>query len=318
MTKFKLNTVIIAVAAFFVCGVSQAETKVSGFVDAGYNWVDKGVVQGFAAANSFAVNDGAVYLSHENDGWNVLVDLDFVWAGAGAAAIGTKGQAYVMKSYDSGLWWRLGRYDRIWGHEAVDSIDRTFINAASIYTNAGTSGFGTTDTGVSIGYDFDPITLEVIVANGGNSPTVVTNGTGNGKAIFGGKLGFKSDMFHLGFSFIRDQSVATTLMDILAGVKLGNFTIDLDVTTLSTTNSQFDVASWFIYDFSEAWDFAARFEYLSKAAGTANRNDWEATVGPQYAVSKDTTVKAEVMFGSRGGGTSTSDLGISFAAQHRL
>lgn len=330
MTKFKTN-IVLAIAAVFVCSFAQAETKVSGFVEAGYNWIDKGTLTGWAKNNAFAVNDAAIYLSHEMDGTTAMVDLDFSWnatvatpgstTGAttkGSFAMGSKGQAYLTHSYNSGFWWKLGRYDRIWGHEENDAIDRTFINSGVMVANANAAGFGNSTTGLSAGYDFDPVMLEIILGNGANAPYATPNNNGAAQPVFGGKLMFKSDMFHLGATYLRDQSSATSLLDILAGVKLGNFSIDLDANIISTANSQFDIGGWFVYDFTEAWDFAARFEYLSKAGGAANTNAWGAAVGPQYTLNKNSRLRAEFLFGSVSAGTSTSDMGFSLAAEHRL
>lgn len=283
----KMLSVMTVVA---LVGVSaSANTKVSGFVDAQYNWTNTAVAPN--NLGQFMVADGAVYVSKEMDGGKAMADLGFTAAGV------TVDQAYVNYKYAGGLWWTLGLFDSHFGIQANDSADFVFSGAGLVYNRA---ILPKTFTGLQLGYDMgNDMSLNVVLGTPFTkifAPQFKYNGT----VRFG--VGANIDLTTTG--------TTAYLIDAKVGGDFGNIGVDVGF-NYDNTSAIGITAQAVMKDLMDKVNAGARFD-MQTAAGAST---FGITVGPQFAMTKDMTVKADYTLTSASG---TMTHGIALAGVHKF
>lgn len=158
----KQSKLYLAMGILFAGSVASAEgVKVGGFVAPAFMWT-KGT------ANTFAVPDGAIYLSHSMDMAEVMVDVPFSLTSATGNALalgGSKAQAYISHKWENGLSWKLGQFDGIYGYARNDMANWAFAQDSLLRSNFQPI----THTGLLLGYSFsDMLGLNILFANPAN------------------------------------------------------------------------------------------------------------------------------------------------------
>lgn len=103
-----------------------ADVKVSGYVDAGYNWAGKAAAgTGLGKENAFALNEGAVTFSGNMESAVGVLDYNYV--------DNKIDEAYVGYNADSGFGLKLGQMKSVLGFEGTDSTTRHFARSGLIY-----------------------------------------------------------------------------------------------------------------------------------------------------------------------------------------
>lgn len=316
--RFVKPFLAISAVAILACGsVVKADDamKVSGFVDAGYTW-KSGRTNG-VKNNTFGVNDGAVYVTKSLDKGMVLLDLPFMWGSATSADFSfatTKAQAYVGYNYDFGFSWRLGQFDTITGVEQNDLWDVVFTRHGIVYDL-----LPVVHTGLLMGYTMDPVSIHALVTNPKDK------GQMNGNIPdFGAKLAFASQMFRMHFVWLQNQNTggtsSKTYYDIVFGLTYEKFNADLEGAfakpATGDTTSGYSLAM--TYGFTDVVSAGLRGEMTKK---TVSDTVVEVTAGPQFAMTKDMTVKFDYTLTSTkatSGADSKTGHGMGLAALHRF
>lgn len=312
ITKHTKRFFVAMSAVALLGGSLRAEdgTKFSGFVDAGFLWTKGG------NNNTFGVNDGAVYMNHMFEKGKVMVDLPFSFASATNANFNfatAKAQAFVAYEYDNGFMWQIGQFDRIFGFEKNDTWDVRFTRRGVI-----NSLLPTVQTGLLLGYNMDPVTFQVLVANPRDA------GQMNGNIPdYGAKLAFSSQMIRVHGAFLQEQNTggnsSNSLYDFLIGTTYERLTADFSFDILKPTTG--DSATGFHltlgYDVNDQLKAGIRGEMLKKFAGIDTVNN--ITVGPQYWMTKNLQVKLDWTLTSTkvvSGADSVNGQSIGLAALH--
>ncbi len=249
--------------------------KLGGFVDGRFN-------MNLSTTNTsgFAVQDGAVRMSHDMGGSSMWVDLPFSANGTGRDfSVGlAKGQAYVQHKYDGGIWWRLGQFDSLLGVDGNDTDEYFFTSASRMDTLIDLF----THTGLVAGYAGSGFGFNVMIAN---LRDMGTNNTPAGMDLLGqltfgsgsitGKAGFMFNFQGSTNSHILDASIEFKAAELVADIgfmmKLGG----------AVTNWGLVVAP--VYQASDKLGIGARFAMTSVASATG----FEVQAGPKYSFSKN-------------------------------
>jgi len=136
MTRYKssafvkyLATVAAVIGASTIAQADEG-TKFGGFVDAGYTY------NGEDGVDAMRVRDGAFYMNHNAGNSSFTFDLPFsVSNGSNDFAIGkNRGQAFMKHTYASGMGWRFGQFDGIFGLERNDRVNVFFADQGALYS----------------------------------------------------------------------------------------------------------------------------------------------------------------------------------------
>ncbi len=286
----KSSKSLLALAAFglvFSGAAKAGDTEFSGFAAPTFTWSNK------AAGNTgFHVKDGAIYINHKEGKAKVVVDIPFSFNSTTAGTFNfgrDKAQAYVHITYDSGMNWRLGQWDRLNGFEGVDAKDIPFTLSGIL-----TTAFSAAKSGATVGYDGGSWALDILF----NHPNGATNHSVTNNYEFGLHSDWlKGQSFELGLGVIGYNSVYT--IDAMLSFGLGNLDLDLEaVFQTGGSSTGLGLLVQALTDFNDSTSGGIRFEYGNKLAtvGTAtaaNSTQIQATIGPQFKVSKAMKLKVD-------------------------
>jgi hypothetical protein len=281
----------------------QKETEVrrsfhfEGFVEPQFTIVNKD----WYPSRGFTLNDGALYLSKEfSRGVSAMIDLPFA---STVAATGTsigfgasRAQAYL--NYVTGpVQVKFGQYDSIFGYERNDSRDRFFADAGIIKSNL----LPATHVGLMGGYSFGAVTLRGQLTNQHDTSTMANSNAELGlQARFDGEPAFAAA--GLTYSDQKNVSGSNMLIDVMAGVKMNQFTGGVyfdDVKTAGVDKHATGFGAQGSYNVSTDLGVGGRVEYASDfsdlATGTpaAVKNEFLISAGPSYRWMQDLTLRAD-------------------------
>lgn len=291
-----LGMVLVSGGAF-AHDMNAEGIQVGGYVDARYTWM-KGEKP--AGKNSFTLGEGALYAGKRVGGASVFMDLAFT------ATYGlTVQQAYVANTLDSGLMWKAGRFDGIFGWVANDS------GHYQLTTRGLVQGMLETDHGgLLLGYNFsDMLSAHFLVAqNQAVSERAAAGGVeGNmDKPSFGFKLDSKMDAFDLGLGYYMEKNATNAektdwSLDVVAGTKFADYDFKAIYVMHKDAAADFNKMGFGAHvggSVTEMVGFGARVEWQKQAE---KQTELQVTVGPQFNLEKGFVVKADYTFGKKGG-----------------
>lgn len=281
---------------------ASASVEVSGYGDARYS-----VNTSNFNATGFRFVEGAVYLKAGDDKASIMIDLPVAGGGAGTNfTVGTgMAQGFVMRKYDSGLWWKLGAFDGIYGYEKNDSVDRNYTRRGGVSTFTPNQ-----HAGIAVGTSFGSMGLTFLLAD--------TTGTGNQAGAdldYGLKL--SGGAWSLGFHWTGNTK--NKLIDATYSMDMGKMGINLDaVVNLpdgGTTGFGALIDIWFEGD---GMDWGIRPEFSSKLSANSF---FGAAVGPRFKFNDNMSTRLNYFFGSTkavAGGTSATTHNIDLAAEFKF
>jgi hypothetical protein len=323
-----LLVVFISPASLAWAAPDTGTPLVSGFVDAGWfhDSDNSSPTSANGAHQAFIVRDGAVYFQKSFSLAGVLLDVPFqsdISTGNSSLSITKgfdyKGQAYLHMKYENGVFWKLGRFDKIFGFEANDTKDLRFTHQGLLYSNFAPR----THQGWLLGIKLGTIDLQGYVAH--------TNGLlGSGVSTLGGTysdgyslrsplnasqpirnydFGFQASLdvgdalAKIGYRFRKTPSqTAEGLLDAILGYKVSNLTLGagFDYAKYSE-NGTHPQNAWGAlaqadYSITPALQAGARAEYTSHAGGLDGAKAFRVTVGPSYRYAEALTLKADYSY----------------------
>ena len=265
--------------------------KVSGFVDSqiGYNKTVHSV--GFGTS----IADGAVYLSKALGSGMAMVDLPFSLNSSTSSNIDWaqgKGQAFVSFNYGSGLSWRLGQFDGIFGLERNDSKEIRFTQRGSLYGSQ-----PVVMDALMVGYEISKILNVSIYAGAQDSTGTFASGK---EAQYGAKISY-DDAIRLsvgGYMQKLTSSTTRTYVNAVVGTKVSGVNLDGEFSMKKDGDGDAGTGFGLIagYDMNDSLSVGARGQMMSKL-GSFNSTT-EVTVGPQFQMTKDLRTKVDYTFGS--------------------
>ena len=280
---------------------SPIKTSVGGFIDAQFN-----TTKSDATTQGFVINDGAVYLSGKYKNTTGFLDIPF----AGGSIAGTPtpnfnlglvdAQAYIEHIHDSGLTWKIGQWDAIYGFEVNDTNGVAFTRQGLVFNWA----VPFVEAGLLISHNFGLITAKAYVGNPND-----TNGIFDSleRLEMGGQFALNHEMLRLTPGLRTKQTVSGRLthFDLLAGVTLGDWALDFEFDTVKTSGSTRGYAYMAhilgsLDKVREGLSAGARFEFLKDLEGNpTNNRTLQLTVGPQYKLSKILKLKTDYSWQQR-------------------
>jgi hypothetical protein len=295
-------------SAILVTGAAQAADglKVGGHVDAQYNWAKGGT-------NTFAIHEGSLMLQKTLGMGEAVLDLAVGSNGVSGLYVGTgpASQAYVSWKYENGFSWKLGQWHSIYGYESVHSTDIRFSGHGLLYDAVPVS-----HVGLYAGYDFsDMLGLGLVVANPADAAVMTA-----GNPDFGAKISTKMDTLKASVGALFSRDAATNaksfLLDVVAGTAMDKLSVDVNFVFAKVTggSSAFGIGGILGYGLTDVIDAGARAEY-TKDLGTVGKV-FALTVGPQFKMSSDFTLKADYTLNKPTGGTAGH--AIAVAAVHKF
>ena len=305
MNKLKIFGAVAvgALTASASFAAEPAGVNVGGFVDAGYGWVH---VKDAKKGNgwTFRFNEGAAWISGASGSTKAVLDLPVAAdpGGSDGLAVGwTKAQAFVETKYDNGFAWKLGQFDGIFGSEGKYTYSIPFTTHSDITKVF----FPWVSTGLLASYWIDSDwAVDLLLAN--------QNGLGqttNGKLEYGVKVGGK-----LPAAFITEISGAVYTKAAIKGFLQASGVLEFTFGDLvlrgdgvfqkpkESGKSILAIGGYALYNVDEVLSAGARF---GTEKGTNEK--FEATVGPQFKVSKNLTAKVDYTF-VKGNPTGTTHL----------
>lgn len=288
---------------------------VRAYIDTQFRWLHKDTTN-----SGFAITDGALLLSHTQGRGDFFVDLPFKWKGATDSdgdgtndtfsndfAVATaKAQAYAGYT-TGGTSFRLGQFDTIYGFELNDAPDLVFATQGLLYNYM----MPVTHTGILLTQTMGGFSGRALAANVSNQGS---KGTSNDE--YGAQFGWANSnlRFTAGYLTLKRQNgeVGLTragnrsLADFLAGVTIGKFTLDTEVSLLKEPgmNSGTGILVIPAVTLSEGWTAAVRYEYLAKVPGISSgvlamthQEHWQLTGGTQYQLSDALRLKLDYTYG---------------------
>lgn len=290
---------------------AQTDVKVSGFVDAQYEWTSQ---KNNTKGNNFLVNDGAVYFGKKMGAGEVFVDIPFRTKTRSEVTIAndnanfvigqSKAQAYVGWKYENGFSWRLGQFDALYGFEAADTGDLMFSRSGLIAGNlpvnmgaatAASAIVPTVHTGWTGAYEFsDLLNVQFLISNPSDRGAMVEH-----NPDFGAKINTKFDIFtaSLGGLWKRQGEFDGYLYDLIAGTEVRQWSFNIEATldkaAVGGAKSRWGSLLQVAYKYSDQLNLGTRFEYTKQ--DKLKYMSW--TVGPQYALSKELTAKIDYTLG---------------------
>ena len=325
----KKQNALVVLSALTLSTVASADdaAKFGGFVDAQttvgtakFAKTDNGT---YRLSNK--INDGALYFSKSLGGGSAAIDLPFNLITSGATNLNfanSQAQAYVNYGYSNGVSWRMGQFDGIFGLERNDSKDVLFTEVGQIRKLAQPI----VHTGLMVGYELSKtLNFQALVTSVADTgPLTITsrnNAAGNKTYEYGGKISY-SDAFRLSLGTlmhkVRDVALvgatnasneSESYINVTAGTKVDHLNLDVEYTTKSyyaastiTPNRKEKVTGSAIgaiasYELNDSTNVAARFQTLSKI-DASHYSMMEVTVGPQFQMTKDLRVKADLTMSS--------------------
>jgi hypothetical protein len=275
----------------------NAAPKISGFLDAQYQYRKKAIDPGFV------LNDGALYLLGEYGAIKGL--LDFPFAGAvGEDSSFTfakeKAQAYLTWTATEKWDFTVGQFDTVFGFEANDSKDLQFTTPGILFENL----LPTTHLGGMMEFTMSDITIKALVSNANNKSRMFngTEATASSEyPEFGAQAGYADEMFHVSAGMLHHQQKgpagASNLYQVMAGVALDPITVEaeFDVKKVGSSDAGMGGLLNVVFSATEELSLAARAEFIRKVPEGAYEV-MNGTFGPQYALSENLTFKADYSF----------------------
>lgn len=309
-----------AASSALTAAKDEGKLNVHGFVDGGW-YNDSGV----PTNQGFLVRDGAIFVDKSLAGGSVTIALPLRSAvnnslGSGAVRrefgfdLEARGQAYIAYKYDNGAFWKLGKFDKLFGVESNFTDSVRFTTQGLLYTFFAPR----THTGMLAGYRLAEMfdiqlyaahTNGVLSADGFGSASGVgtTFGASSNRYDFGGQVGARTDDLQLlfGYRMKKDAQANATesLLDVIGGFKLGpihyNAGFDLGNYAEAARKSSVGLLGLVAYDISSALAAGVRFEYITNMGGIDGGKGLLLTVGPQYRMNENITFKADYSFKSQ-------------------
>lgn len=296
MKTRQIKSLLFSLAGVMTVGSLYAEVKapkISGFLDAQYQYKKKAIDPGFI------LNDGALYFSAEFDSVKGMIDLPFKGAvGENSSFDFAKGkaQAYLTWTAMEGLEISAGQFDTIFGFELNDSKDLTFTapGAVSDYL------LPVTHLGGMFAYSSDGLSLKALISNSGNKSQLYNTGP-NPKSEFpevGAQLGYSTDMLRASVGMLHHQQKgspgASNFYSVLLGATFDPITVDaeLDAKKIGSTAVGYGGLLNAVAKASDELSVGARFEWLRKVP-VAGYEVINATFGPQYAFNENLKFKGD-------------------------
>lgn len=262
-------------------------TMVGGFVDGQIMYTSKDTA---GTATGFFLTDGAIYVSKSMKGSSAKIDVPYVdWITTGFSLPG-KTQAYMEHSYSNGVSWKLGKFDRYFGFEGVDSVDQFFTSDSTL-----NGSLPVTHLGLMPMYEVnDDFNVGVLVANPNDTMTL-----GGNTPDLGVIAKMTMGDAHLGVGgLLHDKDLASDYMiEFMAGTKMGDLDLDaqFDLSSSGSGTSSWGLLGQGIYHVNSNDAAGARVEYLSDMGAD---KELHAAIGWNCKVSSSITSKLDYMFGS--------------------
>ena len=272
-------------AALMVCSQSVSAVELTkdlslgGFADGQFIWTKE------AASEGFILNDAALYLKYTKPKVHLFVDLPFQGRNSGDVDFNfatSKAQAFITLLPVEGFEIVGGQFDAIFGHEAADSYDSIFTQAA---TN--TDLIPVEHLGAMISFTRDAFNVKALVSNPNNLGQL--KGT---NPAFGLQAGYTAERGYLTAGTLmhnqQGQSGMECLYDFMAGVNFSKFSLDeqFDIRQKAAASNGYQSLTILKAQLTEEFSLAARGNWLRQADGT-NYDVMQATFGPQYAFKGD-------------------------------
>jgi len=287
-----MSAVLVSGAAFAADGI-----KLGGFADVGFAWTKDA-----DPATRFAAPEGAFYFGKTMGAGEVMVDVPF------ASIISddlSNMQAHVSWKYDNGFWWKMGRFDGLYGAEAMDSWDRFFSHAGLL-----SDATPTAHLGLNLGYKAsDSLNVHFLIANAG----LVAALPAGAKYDFGFKVESMSDAFNVALGAIFQAAAGTGdygyLLNVVGSSKMGQLGTTIEL--VYNKAKDLGVGAHFDYAMSEDTDLGASVEFMKPDVGDSTT---ELRVGPKFNMTKDFNVR--VALGMKFGAVEETTVGLN--AVHRF
>lgn len=269
----------------------QGAPTVSGFLDVQMQWargtLDLTATQTMPGPGTgFAVHQGAVMFNDEFENAELTVDLPFRQTTSSATStnnfeLGTKeAQAFVKYQYESGVNWQLGQFDSVFGIESNDTMDLVLPQHGILHHFT-----PNTHTGIMTGYSFLPFYVSVIVGNANSYAQQPSNQS----LQFGARIGWSQEPVQVSLGALYTGTSGTyalnggetpkykpaVLLNLIAEAEFNNLELGVEadlaqsrigVAQQVSGRKEHDLVMGFlgqaIYNFSEKWAAAVRFEYL--------------------------------------------------------
>jgi hypothetical protein len=306
MNKLKIFGAV-AVGALTASASFAAEqtagVNAGGFVDAGYGWVHVKDAK-LGNGGTFRFNEGAIWLSGASGSTKAVLDLPVTPSpdGSNTLALGWyKAQAFVEAKYDNGFAWKLGQFDSLFGSEGKYTYSIPFTT----HSNITQTFFPWVHTGLVASYWIDSDwALDLLLANqAGMAQTM------NGKLEYGVKLGGK-----LPAAYLTEISGSLYTKAAIKGFIQASGVLEFTFGDLvlrgdgifqkpkESGKTILAIGGYALYNVDEMLSAGVR---VGTEKGTNEK--FEATVGPQFKLSKNLTAKVDYTF-KKGNPTGTTHL----------
>lgn len=285
-------------------GIAHSPFKFSAFADFRYTAFDTSQNPTNGGGNShaesgFGVEDGAFYATYEKDRVSIVADVSFRrgmekdLASASNPAntpnastnsdlrIGAdKSQLFLKYHLADGLNVNLGQFDTIYGVELNDSKDRAFSKTGIIY-----DGFvPVVHSGVMIDYTYHGVYGKIMAVNPNGKGSNGASSSGDNNTEYGAVVGYANDTLRGQVGYLtrpimtadKASSKDRSLVNVTAGVTIGNLAIDAEYDLLNDPNKNsltadagdFEVAAQGVllltsYKLTDAFLVAAKYEYFN-------------------------------------------------------
>jgi Putative beta-barrel porin-2, OmpL-like. bbp2 len=305
--------------------------KFSAFFDFRYSTYqaseNPGVVNTHAESG-FALEDGAFYLNYSKNRLSALVDIPFrrsketdltpaspAQSQNNNFAIGyDRAQAYLKYKMSEDLFFSFGQFDTIFGVELNDSKDRFFGKTGLVYDAL----IPVTHAGAMLEYVKNGFTARAFGANPNNKGSYGTSAGRDENTEYGASFSFSNETYRgqiagMSRSLLKasgDSFENRVLVDVLFGTTLGNFSIDLEFTSLSDPgknsltpvdntdleNSGTGTLLLATYKLNDQLTVGGRYEMLNEdPTGSSFSTVNAETAGIHYRISPDFEIRSEYM-----------------------
>lgn len=271
---------LISIFCQSIFAAEAASTKVGGFLDFQFRSITAedndptfdingdGIFDADEDLSGFQVRDGAVYITHSLSDTDLTIDLPFFWSDTdnnNFQIATSKAQAFLGLKLSDNFKLNLGQFDTPYGFDVNDSKDNYFSNQGLIYTYF----VPVTHTGVMALYTMSGLTFKLLASNADNL------GARRSKSNeYGLQAAWANDMFRLTVGGLTHKRIegAKNLIDVMAGMTLGAWALDIEATQLQEPKptgftAEFDSGTAFLvqttFKTCEKSSIGARYESVT-------------------------------------------------------
>ncbi len=306
MTLNKKVGLVAALSSMVFVSAVKADDgmKVGGFVDPQLQYTQN-------VGARVVLNDGAVYLTKSLGDGMAMIDLTFNDLTVNGKADDFQSQAFAAYKYSNGFNWKVGQFDGIFGFERNDTVDVEFANQGLAYALQ-----PKVHQAVLVGYEVSK-SMNVQAFVGGSDASGLAGVVGAGNPQIGAKFAYNDGLRLAVGGTMESEKVAADatamFLNATAGMDFGSLSLDaeysMDNTGVDGVDATTGVGVYAGYGMTDSTKLGARWTMVG--------DDMAITVGPNFEMTKDLTVKFDVDY-AMNSATDANTAALAVAATYRF